>query len=139
MSIDQKFIYKYDSTSYESQVHNLGNNKFTVIRKLRIVDEAYCFPKNIKPTAPKSCEQLSQIRAKSRKYVTLESVAERSPLNLTVHTGGAIQHPELESQLYDWVTYRRAKELAVSTGDIRDKAISIDPSLKNGDETKPRH
>ena len=107
--------------------------------KLRIVDEAYRLSGNIKPTAREWRVQPSQIRSWRRKYATLESVAERSPPNLTVHTGGAVQHLELEWQLYGWVTNQRAEEMAVSTADIMDKAVSIDLSFESGDETKLRH
>ena len=116
----------------------MRNNQRTVIRKLRIVDEAYRLPKNIRPTAQKWGVQPSQIRKWSQNCTALEAVAERSPSKLTVHTGDAVQHAELESQLYNWVNQLRNEEIGESTQDIIDKAVSIEPAFKNGNERKRR-
>ena len=51
---------------------------------------------------------------------------------LTIHPGAKAEAIEIETQLYDQVTEQLRAELAVSTLEIIDKALSIDPQFKNG-------
>ena len=58
------------------------------------------------------------------------------PLKLTLHPAAKAEAIELETQLYDLGTDQRRAELAVSTLEIIDKALSIDPQFKNGNTAK---
>lgn len=48
------------------------------------------------------------------------------------------QHAELDSQLYHWVNQQRNEEMGLSIQYIIDKAVSIDPTFKDGNEAKRR-
>ncbi len=109
--------------------------RLSVKQKLKIVDEAITIG-NIRSTARKYKVQLSQIHRWRKNYEEIKSAIAVSPTKMTVHSGPKITYPELEQQVYDWVTERRDDEQAISTSDIIDKAVSIDPSFCDGDERK---
>ena len=47
-----------------------------------------------------------------------------------------MRNPELEYSVYEWIMEQRFAEIPVSTIDVIDKAVSLNPSFKNGDEKK---
>ena len=73
--------------------------------------------------------------ANGRKIMKILRQEHLSSRKLPLHPGAKAEAVELDAQLYDWVTEQRRAELAVSTLEIIDKALSIDPQFKNGNST----
>ena len=65
-----------------------------------------------------------------KNYDRIKEEDKKSPQKLTVHRGRPIHHEELESEVYHWVKIQREAEIAVSTTDIIDKALSINPQFE---------
>ena len=63
-------------------------------------------------------------------------MAKTSPTKLTAHDGPKIQNPELEYSVYEWIMEQRFSEIPVSTIDVIDQAVSLNPSFKTGDQKK---
>ena len=105
--------------------------KLTLSQKLQVVDEA-AETGNVRKTAAKWNVYPSTIRKWRKNYENIKEGAAASPRKLTLHPGAKAEAIELETQLYDWVTEQREAELAVSTLEIIDKALSINPQFKNG-------
>ena len=61
--------------------------------------------------------------------------AGKNPQKLTVHSGTHVENPHLEESFYDWVMERRFSEHSIFTTDIIEKAVSLAPNSKNGNET----
>ena len=111
----------------------MGRVKRSLLFKLRVVEEADS-SKNVKATARKHGVSLSNIRRWRQNYPKIKEMAMESPQKCTLLHGRKIQNPEIEEALYAWIKEQRSAELCVSTHDVIDKAISIDPEFKNGDE-----
>ena len=62
--------------------------------------------------------------------------AENSPGKLTLNYGPKLENKELEENIYLWVSFQREAELAVSTQNIVDKAVSIVPMFHNNNAGK---
>ena len=60
----------------------------------------------------------------------IKAEAEKSPGKLTVHSVPKCPAEELEATVYQWIIQKREKKLAISTSDVIDKALSIDPEFK---------
>ena len=56
------------------------------------------------------------------------------PSNLKFFFNASSQHAKIEELRYDWMCNQRDQEMAISTYDIIEKAVSIDSSLKDGSE-----
>ena len=72
----------------------------------------------------------STVRKWRKSYERIKEEAEKSPQKISVHRGRPRHHEELESEVYDWIKIQREAEFAVSTTDIIDKALSINPQFK---------
>ncbi len=64
----------------------------------------------------------------------IKEMAEKSPRKLCLHPGPANKNVELENSVYHQVTEQRESELAVSTVDVIEKALSIHPHFKNNSQ-----
>ena len=113
----------------------MRNNRTTLVKKLEIVDEAERSG-NVSATARSYGVQPSQIRRWRKNYQIIKEFAEKSPKRVTIHPGRKLDNPNLENMVFDWIMEQRKAELAVSTGDVIDKAVSIDPEFMEGDEKK---
>ena len=107
-------------------------------KKCEIVEEAMRTGK-IRETARNYKVYPSQIRRWRNNYNEIKNMAEQSPKKQTVHSGRQVEYKVLEDELYEWVIDQRASELCVTTQYIVDKAISICPTFKNGDNKKQRY
>ena len=47
--------------------------------------------------------QLCQIRKRCENYLEIMEEQEKTPRNLTVHSGTFVENPNLVESLYDWV------------------------------------
>ena len=67
-------------------------------------------------------------------YERIKQECERSPRNLTTHRGPKCQNEELELSLYNRVLAERGEENLVSTSDIIDKALSLNPDFESANQ-----
>ena len=81
----------------------------------------------------------SQIRRWGNNCNEIKNMAKQSPEKQTVHSGRQFEYQALEDEQYEWVIDERTSELCVTNQDILDKAISICPAFKNGDNKKQRY
>ena len=105
--------------------------KLTINQKCAAVEEAE-LTGNVRATARKWKVYPSTIRKWRKNYPKIKQEAQKSPRKLTTHPGPKPQEQEVESQIYSWIICQLDAELAVSTTDIIDKALSINPLFKSG-------
>ena len=94
---------------------------------------------NVHKTAQKWGVYPYTIRKWRKNYVKLKAAAERLPRNVTVRSGPKSKNTELERTIYEWVLKQRKAELALITSDIIDKALSLDPQFKYGNQVTLGH
>ena len=63
-------------------------------------------------------------------------MAKVSAAKFTVHDWPKVKHPDLEDSVYDWLIEQQFSEMPVSTMNITDKAVSLNPNFKDGDGKK---
>ena len=93
---------------------------------------------NVRKIARKFKVQPCQIRKWRENYLKIKEEQEKSTRKLTVLSGSAVENPNLEESVYDWVMENKFAEHSISTTDIIDKAISL-PNFKNGNKTTLRN
>ena len=116
----------------------MRNNKTTLVKKLLAVEEAE-LTGNVRKTARKFKVQPSQIRRWRRDLQKIKEKNDESPKKLTVNSGRKVQNEDLEKNLYDWVVEQRRAELSVSTCDIIDNAVSLEPEFCNNHQKKLKY
>ena len=94
---------------------------------------------NIRKTARKFKGRPCRIRKWPENYLKIKEDQEKNPRKLTVHSGTSVENPNLAESSYDWVMENRFSDLSTSTTDIIDKAVSLDPNFKNGNEITLRN
>ena len=78
----------------------MRNNKLTVIRKLRILEEAENCG-NIRGTVRKYCVSSFEIRTWRKNYEKIKEQAEVSPTKLMLNKGAPVENTDLEATLAD--------------------------------------
>ena len=107
--------------------------KITILRKCAAVEEAE-ITGNVRGTAQKWKFYPSTVRKWHINYLIMKEEADKSPRKFTLHPGPEVQDKELESELYSWIDNQRNAQLAVSTCDISDKALSLNPQFKSANQ-----
>ena len=113
----------------------MPRTKLSLLQKVEIVESAQSSG-NIRQTARKYKVQPSQIRRWRRNIQEITQLAEQNPKRLNVHKGRKILAPDLEEEVYTWIIAQRNAELAVSTLNIIDKAMTIDANFRNGNRVR---
>ena len=94
---------------------------------------------NLKRTVRKYDVQPCQIREWRKNIQEIERLAMLNPKELNTNKAWKVENAELEENIYSWVMAQRNTELAVSTIDIIDKAMSIDGNLCGVDQGQLMH
>ncbi|KAF4039615.1 Tc5 transposase DNA-binding domain [Phytophthora infestans] len=81
----------------------------------------------------------SQIRQWRRNKERLEDTVKRNPRARAISVGRPLHAPALENKVAAWILHRRGLDIAVSTRHVISKALSIDPTFKEGDRKRLRH
>ena len=105
----------------------------SVSRKLEIVDEAESSG-NVASTAQNRNVQPKQIRHWRKYKQKLIDKKRKNSKARTVNRGNSAHHPQLETQLYDWVIKQRKNGFAVSPSNMNCKALQIDAHFKDNDK-----
>ena len=66
-------------------------------------------------------------------------MCKNSSQKLVLHKGRQCESEDLELSWYTWIMEQRKDEMVISTMGIIDKAVSLNPTFKGGDETKLLH
>ena len=67
-------------------------------------------------------------------YERIKQECEISPRNLTTHRGPKCQNEELELSLYNRMLAERGEKNSMSTSDIIDKALSVNPDFDSANQ-----
>ena len=108
---------------------------FNLMTKLRAIEMAE-ETGNKRKTARIFKVDPAQIRRWLKNKEKIREIALQNPRKLTVHSGPKLQHLELENIIYSWILEQREEEMPVSTADIIDRAVYLQPDFKHGDEKK---
>ena len=114
------------------------NAKITLIPKVNAFEKSIETGK-IKGSAREFYIQTCQLRNWRKNYSKIKQLAEQSLSKLILHPGKKVESPALEQQSLAWIMEQRKVELSVSTTNIIDKAASICPDFKEGNEKKRLH
>ncbi len=80
--------------------------------------------------------QPCQIRQWRKNIQEISRLTADSPNKLSINKETKLENAELEQTVYTWILKQREAELAVSTRNSVDKAKSIDPIFRDGNQNK---
>ena len=129
------FLFYFVLTLFLLYFIVMPRTKLSLSQKVEIVEAAQASG-NIRQTARKYKVQPSQIRCWRTNVQERTHLAEQNPSRLNVHKGRKILDLNIEQAVYTWIIAQRNAELAVSTLDIINNAMSIDANFRDGNRVR---